>query len=180
MVTDIYYDDRALMELIEALSPKERIKGMRNAFSRIGTQMRKRAVQNMRQAVGEKVSGSSTFRSNKNTERGIRKVMSRRNLGFRITVGTRRGKVRNLDTKAAREQTIVALLAEGGTGKRKTRNTRTKRGIIGRGRYTGSMPAFRFMERTKANAYEEATAMLEKEIIKSIEKIAHKKGCGIR
>lgn len=176
MATDIYYDDSALMALIEALSPAERKRGLKNAFSHIGTQLRKKAVQNMRQAVGAKVSGSSTFRSNKNTERGIRKVMFRRDLGFRITVGTKRGKVQNLDKKAARELAIVALWAEGGTDSRKTRNTRTKRGIIGKGRTTGSMPAFRFMEHTKANGYEQATAMLEKEIITSIEKIAQKRG----
>lgn len=185
----IYYDDTRLRQMIEALSPAQRKKALKGAFSSIGTKIRKQAVANMRQATAAKKTGSGTFASNRYVEKGIRKVNYRRVLGFRITVGTRKRKVsysgmddstRNMAKKRNREEAIVALWAEGGTVGRKTRSRRTKRGRMGRGRNTGAMPAFRFMEKTKATGFDEATRLVESEILKSIEKTAARYGCSFK
>ena len=186
---DIYYDDTRLRRMIEELSPAHRRKALKGAFSSIGTKIRREAVLNMRRATAAKKTGPGTFASNKYVERGIRKVNYRRVLGFRLTVGTKKQKVsyagmddktRSVAAKRNRESAVVALWAEGGTVGRKTRSTRTKRGRVGRGRPTGAMPAFRFMEKTKETGFEQATELVGAEVIKSIEKTALKYGASFR
>lgn len=175
--------------MYEELTPAYRRKALKGAFSAIATKLRKEAVGNMRSATASKKTGPSGFASNRFVERGIRKVMYKRSLGFRITVGTKKRKVdysgldekgRKAKSKQERESAIVALWAEGGTVGRNTRKTRTKRGIRGRGHATGFMPSFRFMEKTKSIGFKEANRILEEEIIKSLEKTVTKYGSTIR
>ena len=154
-MADFYYDDRRLMSMFEELEPRRRVQAMRGALRQAANEVRKKAVENLR---------ASKLNSNRDVEKGIRSVVWKRSLGFRVTIGTKKKRAKN-ESKARARRAIVPLWAEGGTDERHT----------GRGRRTGEMPAFRFMEATKGSMTDVETMVKEK-IVANIEKTSLKYG----
>lgn len=175
-MADFYYDDTRLRKLFEALSPKERQKALKGAFRKAANDLRKLAVQNLR---------TSGLRSNRDVEKGIRAVVWKRNLGFRVTIGTKRKSRSKTENRAKALRSIVPLWAEGGTEDRYS--TRTRYSKLGnlrwrrhdpKGKYRGRLDAYGFMEKTK----NEATGVeenLKQAIIDKIEQAVRKAGATI-
>lgn len=160
-MADFYYDDRRLMSMFEELEPRRRVQAMRGALRLAANELRKKAVENLR---------SSKLNSNRDVEKGIRSVVWKRSLGFRVTIGTKKKRAKN-ESKARARRAIVPLWAEGGTDERHTGRS----SFSGRGRRTGKMPAFRFMEATKESMTDVETTVKEK-IVANIEKTSLKYG----
>lgn len=173
------YDDTRLRLMFESLSEKHRRQALRGGFRKAAMNVRSAAVQELR---------SSGLRSNRDVEKGIRAVVYKKVLGFKTTVGTKKHRVnygdksgKALSEARHREKLrIVPLWAEGGTAERRTTRTTSVFGhelrSKGRGRRTGAMPAFRFMERTKSGALENASTDLQKQLVTYVEKTALKYG----
>ena len=182
-MADFYYDDKRLTALFEQLDAKARRKSLRGAMSAAARELRKDAVANLRQ---------SGLKSNRHVEKGIRAVAYRDKLGFRVTVGTKKHKVDYSGLDAAQKKTkahqekdaIVPLWAEGGTGKRRTTRSRRFSGFRlksrGRGRSTGRMPAYRFMEKTRQTSAPKMETTVKGKIVEYVEKTAKKNGATIR
>lgn len=85
MAEPLTYDDSELQKLFEEMSPKERKKLFRGTSGRTATMVRRTAVSNLRK----------TLNSNKALEKGIRKVVSKKSIGFRVTIGSKKMKGRN-------------------------------------------------------------------------------------
>lgn len=182
-MAEFKYDDSRLMRMFEELEPKRRVQAMRGAFGQAAAVLRKEAVKNLR---------ASGLKSNKHVEKGVRKVVWKKSLGFRVTIGTRRKRVNysglsdsERKTKAHQaKDAIVPLWAEGGTGQRRTTKYNRFCGFtwarIGKGRRTGAMPVFRFMDKTKETFGPEVERTLKEKIVGNIEKTALKYGGKIR
>ena len=163
-MAEFYYDDSRLMQMFEALEPKRRATALRGAFRQAAQELRKKVLTNLRQ---------SGLGGGKAVERGVRAVVWKRSLGFRVTIGTKKRKVdysglssSERRSKAYKEKlAIVPLWAEGGTHDRQRR---------GGGR-TGAMPAYLFMEKTKASQ-PQMEETLKRKIVENIEKTAKKYG----
>lgn len=180
MAQEFSYDDTRLRRMIDSLGAKERRKALSGGLRRIGKIVRDEAVKELR---------SSGLSSNKDVEKGIRVVVYRRNvIGFKVTVGTKKRRVNysGLDAtqrkaKAYKEKLrIVPLWAEGGTRERRTTRSGRLLGFSwkakGKGRRTGSMPAFRFMDKAKDGALNKAANSFEREMVGYITKTALKYG----
>lgn len=173
------YDDSELMKLFESLSEKRRRQALAGGFRRAAANVRRPAVSEMR---------SSGIRSNPEMEKGIRAVVYRKVLGFKITVAPRRRKIdytglSGKDLSAARRKArmrIVPLWAEGGTAERHTDRSTRRMGFSivshGKGRRTGAMPAFGFMERARASALPGAADDLRRQLDAYIKKTAARYG----
>jgi len=173
------YDDSQLMKMLEMLSPQERKKAIKAAFRKMGMKVRDIARSNLRLSMPG---------ANKNVEKGIRVVVYRNKLGFRVTVGTKKSRVNYkgatgkalTEAKKKEREKIVPLWAEGGTENRVTATSGQRFGIRwksrGRGHRTGRMKPYLFMEKTKGEALEQTGDTAEKEIIEQIFKVAVKYG----
>ena len=164
-------DDEKLIKLFQALDPKQRKKAIKGALTRAANLVRKEAQANLK---------SSKINTSTGLPKGIRRLVYRDKLGFRVTVGTGKKGVRGaFHTNRQGKEKPVLLWAEGGTKRRFTVTTsrifRRKR----RGHPTGSMPRYGFMERTKQEITPKVDALLKNEINLNIQKIAKKYGCTI-
>lgn len=175
-MADFYYDDRRLQQLFEALSPKEREKALKGAFRRAALDLRKIAVKNLR---------GSGLQSNRYVEKGIRAVVWKKHLGFRVTIGTkRRLRTKESDDATARKRRrmeIVPLWAEGGTEDRyskRTKRTKFGRWVDPKGKYRGRLSAYGFMEKTKGET-DGVETNLKNAIIAQVEKAAKKAGATV-
>lgn len=171
-------DDEKLFKLFEALDPKQRKKAIKGALTRAGSKLRKAAVENLK---------SKLPKAGKEMAKGIRRVNYKDKIGFRVTIGTKKRKKGSKGpdygyyTNSRGLTKPVLIWAEGGTDKRDTktgsswRGSRRKR----RGHYTGRMPRYGFMEKTKTEMAPKVEAMLKEEINLNIQRIAKKYGCTI-
>ena len=80
MANGVTYDDSRLTRLMEALSPAQRERALRNAFRAEARKVRKAAVKNLR---------GSGLKVNAEVEKGVRAVVYRQVAGFRVTIGTK-------------------------------------------------------------------------------------------
>ncbi len=183
-------DDEKLFKLFEALDPKQRKKAIKGALTRAGSKLRKAAVENLMTVVPKTGKGkqkSSPLKAGKEMAKGIRRVNYKDKIGFRVTIGTKKRKKGSKGpdygyyTNSRGLTKPVLIWAEGGTDKRDTktgsswRGSRRKR----RGHYTGRMPRYGFMEKTKTEMAPKVEAMLKEEINLNIQRIAKKYGCTI-
>lgn len=175
-MADFYYDDTRLQRLFEELSPKERQKALKGAFRRAASSLRKVAVANLR---------SSGLQSNRDVEKGIRAVVWKKSLGFRITIGTKRtrykGEANDSAAKRRRKLAVVPLWAEGGTEDRyskRTKRTKLGRWVDPKGKYRGRLSAYGFMTKTKGET-DGVEEELKTAIIAQIERAARKNGATV-
>lgn len=153
------YDDSRLFKLFGELDPKRRKQALKGAMSRTGSKVRRVALKNLR----------SAFKAGKDLEKQLRKVNYRKQLGFRLTVRP------NGKSKRA------PILMWGETGTRK-RYTKTETKIYRRKKrshYTGQMPRYGFMERTRSEVDGEVTEMFRQEVVRNVTRIARKYGCTV-
>ncbi len=148
-------------------------------MTRTGTKVRQMAVENLR--------SSDKLKSNKDLEKGIRRVVYRKQLGFRVTIGSKKRGKRGKDVwtdfsyhlNRRGQLKPVLIWAEGGTDQRYTKGQtkifRRKR----KGHYTGRMRRYGFLERTKQEASSQVEALMKEEIVKNIQRIARKYGCSV-
>lgn len=118
---------------------------------------------------------------NPETIKGVRRAVFRRELGFRVTIGSRDKRGRGsgawsfVANSKGKEKPIL-MWAEGGTALR-----RTKGGFSwGRGprsHSTGEMPSYGFMKRTREEALPGIEEMIKRDIIESVKRIAKRYGC---
>lgn len=125
--------------MFESLGEKQRRTAMRGAFRAAASNVRAGAVKELR---------SSGLRSNRDVEKGIRVVVYKKALGFKVTVGTKKRRV-NYGSKTGRELTearrkerlrIVPLWAEGGTAERRTTRSGSFCGISWKRKGKGDAP----------------------------------------
>jgi len=177
------YDDSKLRELYKSFSEKERVKALRGAFRKQAGFFRKAAIANLR----------SSLSSNSDLEKGIRSIVFKRTLGFRVTVGTKVTKNKSTGKKTYTgfhknrrgEEKPVLIWAEEGTATRRTKSGRekhsTRRGWRTRNVYMGAnrgrMRRYAFMTKTKSQVTNTITGNLHDEIRNYVYKIAKKNGC---
>lgn len=152
--------------MFSELSPGNRAKVFRGALRRTATQVR-------RMAVGYLL--NSGLRHAKEMQRGIRKGVRRKDLGFFVTVATGsngQGQHRNRFGKLK----PVLSWAEDGTNLRKTRSSSRSYIRKRKGHTTGSMPAYGFMaaSRQRLGGIE---AGFRTNLADSVVKIAKRYGC---
>lgn len=159
-MSDFHYDDSRLMRLFGELDARQRRKALKGAMAASARALRRAAVSNLR---------ASGLARSRFVERGIRTATYRRKLGFRVTVGTKRGRAAGSDPESRRKArlSVVPLWAEGGTKARATKG----------GRARGAMRPYRFMERTKAAEAPGIERTMKQSIVDYIEKTAKKYGC---
>ena len=191
------YDDSQLMKLFEELSPKNQKKALKGAMTRAANTVKRKATANLKAAKG---SNGKTINTSTGLPKGIRRVLYKTKLGFRVTVGTKNTKRKSFGYHQGRAyrraqrrvangemsasllssyQKPVLLWAEGGT---KQRHTKTATKIFRRlrsGHSTGAMPRYGFMERTKQQMKPQIDGLLKDEIVKNIQRIARKYGCRV-
>lgn len=168
---DIEYEDSNLQRLLTALTPQQRRKALRGTCRRLANQTRKRAVSNLRASI----------RSDKDLEKGVRTVVNKKIMGFRVTVGTKfnrkSGKSRGFHKNRRGEKKPVLIWAEDGTALRNTKS-RTRAFVRSRrGHSTGYMRSYGFMDKTKRQTMPGITAAYRQEITNQIVKEARKHGC---
>lgn len=176
----ISYDDERLIRLFEQLDEKARSKAIRGAFSKAASELRKVAVANYT---------SDTKGASKDSKRGIRAVVYKRRLGFRVTIGTRRQKLkyskiplgeRGAIQRRRRKEIAPLWLTTGTTARFRTRRKaeRAYRAASGsRKGYTGSIqPPRTFMERTRLSELPRQTDNIRNAIFTYVEKAAIKHG----
>ena len=186
----IYYDDSELRKMFAELSEKERRKALRGAFRRAANKVRRVALENLHKSIA----------GDKELDRGVRTIVYRRKAaGFRVTVGTKRasrktGKgergfytSRKRRGKPGVSGKPVLLWAEDGTAQRFTRGKRLgfaarlvrgrKRSQYGKGRPTGAMKRYGFMDRTRNQVRDSVTEDLKNEVINNVIRVARKHVC---
>lgn len=179
------YDDSRLQQMFEELGEKERVKALKGGFRTEANLFRKAAVNNLR----------ASLRSNPSLEKGVRALVFKRQLGFRVTVGTELKW--NKDHTAYKskkgfymnhrgEEKPVLIWAEDGTAERRTKGSRrfyrTKDGrrrsrFMYNGAYRGRMRRYAFLDKTRADMAGRVTEDLQNNIRKYVERIAQQHGC---
>lgn len=170
MARDIEYDDSNLMKLFAELSPKNRARAIKGALRRAANKVRKAAISKLR----------SSIHSNKQLERGVRAIVFRGKIGFRVTVGSKNTKKRGKQesrSKKEKSKDHILIWAEDGTKERKTRSESQIFKRRRAGHNTGRMKRYGFMDSTQKEVSDSVTSDLHNEIINSIQKTAKKYGC---
>lgn len=169
---EITFDDSRLTSLIEALDPKQRGQSLRRGLRKAAGVLRKEARSQLR---------GTGFRSNANVERGIRTELFRRKLGFRVTVGTKRRYRKSASSNAekrTRRLDVVALWAETGTIRRRTKSHWTRRGFR-KGADRGTMRQYEFMDKARQSKGPQMEKEVRQGLIDGVVKTAKKYGCSI-
>lgn len=186
MSKDIQYDDSQLQQLFEQLSEKERVKALKGAFRAEARTVRKAAVNNLR----------SSLHSSSGLERGIRTLVFKRQLGFRVTVGTELKwnkdhtaykTKKGYHTNRRGEEKPVLIWAEDGTKERRTKGQRAwhqtrsgrRRRYMYNGAYRGRMRRYAFMERAKNQVSASVSRSLQENVRKYVQSVALKHGCRV-
>lgn len=191
MSRSITYDDRQLRDLFAQMDEKQRAKSLRGAFQATAGILRRAAVSNLRESI----------RSTRELEKGVRALVFKERLGFRVTVGTtiRRTKdrhgwqgvhgfyanrqVRKKPSKYAVRP--VLIWAEDGTAVRRWKgqrekhqtNSGTREHYMYNGAFRGRMRAYRFLDRANQRVGTQINQLLQTNYRSSVEKVAKKYGC---
>lgn len=172
MPRSIDYNDEKLQRLFAELEPKRRLQALKGGFRREANQVRKTAINNLR----------SSIRSDKDLEKGVRSVVFKRKAGFRVTIGTKRGKngkgEAGFHTNRQGLKKPVLIWAEQGTAERKTKSNGGKRALRKRSAHrTGRMKRYGFMLQTLNSVRNTVTENIRKMVAENVEKVANKYGC---
>ena len=169
MAQTIEYDDTNLQRLYSELDPKRRRQALRAGFRKEAQKVRKVAVSNLR---------SSGIRTDRDLEKGIRALVFKQQLGFRVTIGTSNGaKKAGYHKNRQGLEKPVLLWAEGGTKQRRTKGNGGRRFQRKRGSHpTGAMPAYGFMSKTKSQTETGITEDLKTMVTEQVIRIARKYG----
>lgn len=177
---DLQYDDSNLQRLFAELDPKQRLQALKGGFRREAAQVRKTAINNLR---------SSGLRTDREMESGIRAIVFKQKVGFRVTVGTKVKGGKGTGTKLygfhknrRGEVKPILMWAELGTAERRTKSNGGKHTRMWAGRSraahsTGRMKTYGFMAQTLDQVADTVTDNLHKEVIESVERVAKKYGC---
>lgn len=167
------YDDTNLQRLFNQLDLKNQVKALKGVFRREANTVRKVAVSNLR---------GSDLHTTDDMEKGIRALVFKRKAGFRVTIGTkkanRQGKgERGMHLNRRGLKKPVLIWAEGGT---KARYTKSKTRFFVRsrkGHYTGEMPSYPFMSKTRTQVADWVTEDMHNEIAANVMRTAKRYGC---
>ncbi len=162
-------DVRQLWAMLEDLEPKRRAQALKGGLRMAARTVRRAAVRNM-------TSGSPALKGRTSeVAKGVRAIIFRRSIGFRVTVGTKRfnysTSAKDNKEKAFRRLRVVPLWAEGGTVQRRTRG-----GFFRKGASRGAMPAYRFMERAEQQTMPGIESTIRQSIESNIAKTVKKYG----
>ncbi len=183
MARTLEYDDRQLRELYAQMDEKQRSKAMKGAFRTTANLLRRASISNLRASV----------HSGRDLEKGVRALVFKQKLGFRVTVGTvlRKSKDRTrIVTKKgfhlnrAGLEKPVLIWAEDGTKERRLKGSRgshrTKTGFRKRylfnGAFRGRMPAYQFIVKANQQVGPQINQTLQDNFRASVEKTAKKYG----
>lgn len=163
------YDDTRLQRLFAELEPKRRAQALRGAFRKEANVLRRAAVTSLR----------SKMRSDADLEKGVRALVFKRQLGFRVTVGTVNRKSRrtgDIQTKGYHTNRFglekpVLIWAEDGTAYRRAK----RRGNAGRGR----MPRYGFIVDARNQVGPTVTQDLQNHLREYTVRTAKKYGCNV-
>ena len=171
-MSDIIYDDSQLQQMFADLSLKERVKALKSACRRGGNKVKQRAIAAM------------TFRHDSSLTRGIRVLIFKNSVGFRVTIGSPKGQ-----KKAARTTTTTDIA----TGKKTSKSSAKDRSYIlrffeasseserhwrtGSKKSTGVLGRVPFMESAKETAQGEVNEQIQEEYRQNIIRISEKHGC---
>lgn len=174
MGKDFYYDDTRLQRMFEELEPKARTRALRGAFRAAAAGLRKQVLTNLR---------ASGLNSNRDVEKGVRSVVWKRNLGFRVTIGTKKYSkaAGSTDEAKRRRKGVVPLWAEGGTEQRYSVKKRSKMGfsVNTKGSNRGKLKPYEFMKRTEGDS-EKIHQDLVEALVRNIERAARKHGAKVQ
>lgn len=168
------YDDRNFQEMLEALDDVARAKAIRSAMRKSANHIKQVAVSNLRNSV------NSTLE----LEKGIRTLVYKRVAGFKVTVGTKKGKRakgfyrgRHAQRNANCREVPVLIWLEDGTAIRKTKSKTKFFKRHRKGHSTGRLKRYGFMAHTKSQVMGKVADDLHENIYKSVKNIASKYGC---
>lgn len=173
MQESIDYDDRNLQQLFAELEPKRRLQAIKGGFRKEANQVRKTAINNLRNSVN----------SNRDLEKGVRAIVFKRKAGFRVTVGTKRagknGKGEaGFHTNRQGLKKPVLIWVEDGTQERRTKGNGGKRAKRRRSAHrTGRMKRYGFMTQTLNGVRDTVTADIHKLVSENVLRVAQKYGC---
>ena len=169
MAKNIDFDDSNLQRLFAELDVKQRTKALKGAFRKEANNVKKVAINNLR----------SCIRSSKDMESGVRALVFKQKAGFRVTVGTKKSGTKEYGFHMNQQglKKPILIWAEDGTQSRKTKSHGSFFGKSRKGRNTGRMRRYGFMQRTLSETRDSVTGRLREEIILSVEKVAKKYGC---
>lgn len=176
------YDLSQLEAFFAGLTPKERKKALKGGVRKCANKAQRQAVTNMRSSTNAR---GKRLHPNKGMEKGIRKVIFRKELGFRVTIGTKVKKARNkgkstwsgygqISNRHGKEKPLLIWAEAGSEGERKTRARGFSRKK--RGHSTGTMPAYRFMERTKDQLQDKISVEMQENIKAYMTRLIKKNG----
>ena len=184
MAKTLEYDDTQLRQLFAEMDEKQRAKAMKGAFRSTANLLRRTAVANLR----------SDLHSGKDLEKGVRALVFKQKLGFRVTVGTVLRKSKDRTRIVAKKgfhlnraglEKPVLIWAEDGTKERRLKGSRgshrTKTGFRKRylfnGAFRGRMPAYQFIVKANQQVGPQINQTLQESFRASVEKTAKKYGC---
>ena len=186
MARTLEYDDHQLRELYAQMDEKQRAKAMKGAFRTTANVMRRAAVSFVR----------SDLHSSRDLEKGVRSLVFKQKLGFRVTVGTVVKKAANRSgwvgvkgfhlNRQGLEKPVL-IWAEDGTKERRLKGGRgthkTKRGFRKRylfnGAYRGRMTAYQFIVKANQQVGPQINQTIQDNFRSSMEKTAKKYGCTV-
>lgn len=164
----ITYDDSNLRKLFEELEPKRRVQALKGGFRKAADFVRKTAISELR---------GSGINTSRGLEKGIRRIVYKKRLGFSVTVAFKTGKKEaGFHTNRRGLRKPVLLWAEEGTAERYTNRGFSFSRRKGK-KYRGRMPKYGFMEKAKDKVESRVTEELRTGIVKNVERIAKKYGC---
>lgn len=169
----IEYDDRNLQQLFAEMDPKRRLQAIKGGFRREANQVRKTAINNLRNSI----------RSDKDLEKGVRAIVFKRKAGFRVTVGTKKANKEGkggagFHTNKQGVMKPVLIWTEDGTSERRTKSSGGKRANRKRAAHsTGRMKRYGFMTQTLNGVRDGVTNNLHNMVTESVQQIADKHGC---
>ncbi len=162
------YNDEQLQRMFAELDPKRRNQALRGAFRMEANKLRKAAVSSLR----------SKMNSNADLEKGVRALVFKQQLGFRVTVGTVNRKSRrngNIQTKGYHtnrfgQEKPVLIWAEDGTKQRRTKSHDAN---------TGRMPRYGFIVEARDQVGPTVTKDIQENLRAYTVKVAKKYGCTV-
>lgn len=193
MARTLEYDDSQLRRLFAEMDEKQRAKAMKSAFRTTAGRLKLAAQQHVK----------SSIRSDKDLLRGVRALVFKQKLGFRVTVGTVIKRAKNrmgwvgvagfhktrqyLKNPNKYSEKPVLIWAEDGTKERRLKGGRgshqTKRGFRKRylfnGAFRGRMSAYQFIVKANRQVGPQINQTLQENFRKSVEKTAKKYGCTV-
>lgn len=163
------YDDEQLQRMFAELDPKRRNQALRGAFRMEANKLRKAAVSSLR----------SKMNSNADLEKGVRALVFKQQLGFRVTVGTVNRKSRrtgDIQTKGYHKNRFglekpVLIWAEDGTAQRRAKNRK--------GANRGRMPRYGFIVEARNQVEPTVTKDIQENLRAYTVKVAKKYGCTV-